>query len=571
MADSDDLRQIASQIQKDKAKGITSKELEEFSRKLLNAQSKNQVDPRQLASSIAKSTAAAVSHSLPSPSDFIGALVSANPLLSAGKTIFNKLSSSVSGVLSDSQNSRKGEIDKLLQTVEDLKAQVNPDEGEKATDGSSNDTIKLLQEQADTLKKILNELTDVYKLQEEKDAEEALNRLKGLDVDPAAKEKGLDLSGTDKLLGKMIANQERSFMLDALGTVKGVFGSILSGLSGLLGGLMGGGLLATLAKGAMVALKVTGIVGLVVGGIYQLYEGFTGAADFFGKESVSLFDKIRYAGVHLISALVSPIDWAVEFITGKESNLREKFERGVIALQDMILDFLTPISDGFGWLKTKVMEVFEGINLDTKLVDIPEIIADNIRDMIIGAWNNLMSLDIPGKVKAKIDGYINSMSEFGAEAADKFNEGIDFAKELKDSVLESIRNFFMTTFDSFLEYMASELEEAGLFGIGGKAAESLRSLKSENQVDGVSGPDKKDIGVGVNGFQNYNEATQSQAGRDAQRASVVQSPAPQQYHPSAPPQGANTSVYAPVNNTSSTTVISSGMTTRPARELVPDF
>lgn len=571
MADSDDLRQIASQIQKDRAKGISNKDLEEFTRKLLNAQSKNQIDPKQLAASVARSTAAAVSHSLPSPSDFISALVSANPLLSAGKAIFNKLSSSVTGVLSDSQNSRKGEIDKLLQTVEELKSQASSGDDDGGSEKSSDSSIKLLQEQADTLKKILNELTDVYKLQEEKDAQEALDKLKALDVDPKAAEKGLDLSSTDKLLGKMIANQERSFMLDAIGTVKGIFGSILAGLSGLLGGLLGGGLLAALGRGAAMVLKLTGVVGLVAGGIYELYEGFKGAADFFGKETVSMFDKIRYAGVHLISALVSPIDWAVEFITGEESNLREKFERGVISVQDMLLDLLTPITDGFGWLKSKVLEVFEGINLDTKIVDIPEIIANNIRDMILGAWNNLMSLDIPGKVKSKIDSYINSMSEFGSEAATKFNEGIDFAKELKDSVLESIRNFFMTTFDSFLEYMAAELEEAGIFGLGGKAAESLRGLKSENQVDAISGPDRKDVGVGINGFRTYNEAMQSDAAQKAQQATVIQSQAQQQYHPSAPAQGASTSVYAPVSNSSSTTVISSGMSTRPPRELVPDF
>ena len=34
MADSDDLRQIASQIQKDRAKGISNKDLEEFTRKI---------------------------------------------------------------------------------------------------------------------------------------------------------------------------------------------------------------------------------------------------------------------------------------------------------------------------------------------------------------------------------------------------------------------------------------------------------------------------------------------------------------------------------------------------------
>ena len=74
---------------------------------------------------------------------------------------------------------------------------------------------------------------------------------------------------------------------------------------------------------------------------------------------------------------------------------------------------------------------------------------------------------------------------------------------------------------------------------------------------------RKDVGVGINGFRTYNEAMQSDAAQKAQQATVIQSQAQQQYHPSAP--AASTSVYAPVSNSSITVICV--QTSR----IVPDF
>lgn len=567
MADS--LKDIASQINRDRISGITKQDLEKFAEKIAQERDKNAVDPKELANSIARSTALAVASHIPSPKDFLSAIVNANPLLSAGVNIFGKLSGTLKGLMDESRGSRNAEVEKLSQAIEELRAKE--DEISSAKENGQTELLPVLNEQLLTMKRILDELTDVYKLQEKEQAENATEKLQSLDTDAPEEQKITGLEKAEGLLKKMIENQERSFMLDMVGTVKGIFGTVLSALTGMLGGLVGGGILGKIIAGGKTALKLAGKLTFVASAIYEFYEGFTSAEKFFKDEGISFFDKVRYAVTHMVSSLIAPIDWAVEFITGEESNLREKFETSVINLQNKALEFLQPLFDGFGWLKDQVMKVFEGTDLDTKLVDIPEIIAENIKDMILGAWGNLVNMDIPGKVKSKIDEYVKQAVDFGESAVEKFDEGVDFAKQIKDSVLESIKNFFVSTFDSFLEYMATEVENAGLFGIGGKAAETLRSLKTTSpDIDAYSRPDAKNVGVGATGYSTYQEAMKSEVAREAQKASVQQSPAPQMYHPQ---QAVNpqTSVYAPVNNNSSTTVISRGMTTRPERELVPDF
>ena len=85
----DELRDIASKIKRDREKGLSVSDLDAIAKRVKEIGDKESIDPEMLAKMIAKSTASVLSSRLPSPKDFVGAIVNSNPLLKITSTIFN--------------------------------------------------------------------------------------------------------------------------------------------------------------------------------------------------------------------------------------------------------------------------------------------------------------------------------------------------------------------------------------------------------------------------------------------------------------------------------------------------
>lgn len=542
-----ELNQIASEINRARQgqTNLSNADLENLARRLAALNKNQSVDPKVLANNIARSTASAISGSLPSPGDFLSAFVSNNPLLSIGGNIINSTFGKIQGILDSSRGSNSEEITKLSEMIEEMKR-------------SGDSENPLIAEATDTLTEILTELKKLTKHQEESLRQAGVEDLQRLDTDKLKSEEVLNNS--DALIKKMIENQERSFMLDVLATTNGFARSAAGLLGGLLGGAAGGGILGALGGGLKKVGKFLGPIGLVVGGLYEMFEGVSKAEEFFGKQNINWFDKMRYAGVHLISSLLSPVDWMITTLTGENYNLRERFDRQIIDLQNKFLELISPlttiVSDGFGWMGDRIKEAFNGISPETLVVDIPGIMAENIREMFIRGWEAFESLDISGKIS-------NKLNELG--------DDISFLNDMKNSILESIRQFFINTFNRMLEAVAVEVEGVGFFGMGEKAASAIRGLKAgQPSIDAFSGADNKNMGNGALRFKSFSEAERSEAAKAARMANMPQQQTGTDY--SKVHLGGYQQVVSPVTQVqSNTTVVGSKMETMPSNQLVPNY
>lgn len=570
----DELRDIASQIKREREKGLTVSELDKIADRLKDAGEKDKIDPEMLAKIIAKSTAAVLTSRLPSPKDFVGAIVNSNPLLKITSTIFSKVVGGIGDVFGDSKAKRAEEIDALLREIERMRQDLL--KGAQPPD-FVDPIVQTMHESEDVLKEMLEQLKMINSFEAEQASKANLLRLQNLDKD-AEFAPTHTKSDTDKILGKILALQERSFLLDLTNSVKGIFTGILTTLSGVVGGLLGGGLVATLGRigggiltGAKWLGKVLGPIGIVVSAAFELYEGFEGAANFFGTEQVSTFDKIRYAMVHLLSSLVAPFDWIMEWATGEESNMRGKLEEWMIGFQDKAMELLAPIGniigDVFNWIGSTFKKMAEGITLDTKLVDIPEIFYTNISNMFAEIWNSISFADIAEEVKRR------------------FTSGVDMASSLFDSMKNTVENFTKEIFNSMLEWIASAF--ANQFGfLGGMAAEGVRGAKFEgvgnsNEVSPVEQSTFSKVSDIQNaGFPKYKDALNSQLAAEAMAARAAAAKATQPtmddldakrdaLAANAQKAAYHQNVVTPINQ--QTTVVSRTMAVDPPGRLVPKY
>lgn len=541
----DDLKDIAKKINEYKSKPITADEINRLSESINRSASKNKIDVNKLASTVAASTASVLTSRMPSIRDMVGAVVSANPILRVGASIGSTITSSITGAFSKSMSEDSSEKATLLQALEELKAGLAQEESSPDNDLKAqgiNEQIKLLED-------IREELMLMNGYQESESAKEKAKRLRSLDVpetpalDPSAANEGLE-----DQLNKMIENQERNFALDMMGQTKSLLTGLFGGISSMLGGLLGGGLLASLASGGKLLLRAAGPIGIVVGAVMELYEGFTEAAAFFGKENVSTFDKVRYAITHLLSVALAPVDWLIEKFTGEESNLRESYERLLINLQDKLLGFAAPllefVSDAFGMLGGTILKIFDGIGLDTKLVDIPSIIGSNVKQLFLGIWS--------------------AISDALSVGIDKLTEGMELADEVKNSVLKAVGDFFSNIFNTALDWVTEKIRGLDFFGsdLVADQIDYMRETPLLEQRDRINQSFSETNSITK--LKTQSDAELTDAAMAARMANTPKSG--MEFRPQEAPQSkpSTTIISSPVTTTnSSTTVIKRDISTKP--------
>lgn len=465
----DDLKDLASRIQRERERGsLTQKDLDNLADRITEAGKQSRIDPKELANVVAKSTAASITSRIPSMKDIAGAFLNSSPILRIASTVFNKSFNGVNDILSGARVDQSKEAEKLLKEIERMRSEMT--QGERLMDGQFDYEKTVMAEQTEILKDILEQAKILNGITQEEEKRQGLQRLQRLDD----KDKDLDMAkdpnaDTNKLLGKMLVLQERSLAMSILQSIGGFFKGIGSMLTGLLGGLLTGGgigaLLGSVAKGVGFLGRLAGPVGLFVTGAWQFYEGFENAAKFLGDENVSVMDKLQYAGLHLVSSILAPFDWAIEYFTGEESNIRGKFEEMAWDFREKVISFIQPALDmgldAMKWIGSVVSDVFKGINMDTKLVDLPGMMADNITGLFVRAWKSIDVGAIADKVSAKLQ------------------EGEDFASSLYESILKTTTDWFKNLYDDMLEWIATGLEQNLGSTFGGFLASKTRDMKTE--------------------------------------------------------------------------------------------
>jgi len=574
-----ELTSIATEIQRKKQQGITLGDIDAIVKRLEGARSKERVDPMKMADVIAKSTASAITSSIPKPGDILGALVRANPMLSITGSILGKFKSSIESLMGQSQTEdNSSEIDKLIAEVQSLRQH-----DEETTESSTDELIDSKKEQWDDFTMLFDELLEIQKdirhqlyffndVVTERTREESLAKLRSMDTAdvPALDDTSLG-SSTDELLQDIIENQQDDMRQDMALGLKGIVSSLLGGLAGMVGGFFAGGLggiLGKIGRGAAFLgkfVKIAGWIGLLYGAAEQLYEGFQGAADFFGKKDVSLFDKIRYAAVHLVSWILAPVDWILEKITGEDADLRGKFEHVLIDLQDSLIGYIVMFKDWlvekYDWLVGTLSDMMPDIDVEA-IKNMPAEAYNRMVQFFGDTWQALVDFDIPGKVK------------------DYLSEKWNSAKGFYDGLIDTIKNFFKETVNGLLESIASTLEKNVGFGVGEELASTLRGLKMSDQPEmekdetnggSVSGPitqrytptreEMAEINAQVNGLRAP-LPTAPQASNWAATNQPTQPIAPQIIAPQ---------MNAPVTN-NTTHITTKIQTFNPmGRQLVPNF
>lgn len=585
----DDLKDLASRIQRAQGQknAITAKDLDDLADRITEAGKQSRIDPKELANVIARSTAASISSRIPSIKEIAGAFINSSPILRIASSLFSKSFRSVDDLLSGARIDQSKEAEKLLKEIERMRSEMSQEE--RLMDGHYDYEKTAMNEQTEILKDILTQAKILNGITQEEEKRQGLARLQSLD------DKDKDLTAptnpnesTNKLLGKMLVLQERSLAMSILQSVGGFFKGFGSMLTGLLGGLLTGGgitaLLGSVAKGVGFLGRLAGPVGLFVAGAYEFYQGFENAAKFLGDENVSIMDKLQYAGLHLVSSLLAPFDWAVEYFTGEESNIRDKFETMAWGFHESVMKFIQPALDmgldAMKWIGSVIGDVFKNINMDTKLVDLPGIMADNITGLFIRAWNSIDIDAITSQVSAKLQ------------------EGSDFATNLYESILKTTTDWFKTLYDNMLEWVASGLEDSLGSTIGGFVASKTRDLKTEGNAPAQKTEEGFWSGLGTrtldaasdwfsgvqqtlsDSVKDYNEAMSRAVAETALRANVKEPQGSGQQTQSSPDWQRVPPFMAPpvvqqnnVNN--STTNVSRGMQVDPPgfgyRSLIPSL
>lgn len=511
----DELSDIATRIRKQREQSspsITLRDLDILADKIKEAGSKERIDPEELARIIARSTAASLTSKLPSIQDIIGTFIRANPVTAIAANLIGKAFGGVGNLLDSSKKDRSKEAEALLKEIERMRKEMlgSSEDNTQATE-KMNEVFGFHEE---VLKDILKETQGIHSFLTGKDKEQDLLRLQNLDTDTPVNQAKPD-DKTNKLLGQMLALQERSFIAQMMGNVKGLFTGIVSGISGALGGLLGGGLGAMagrLATGAKFLGKLTGVIGLVVGAAMEFYEGWNGAAKFFGDENVSFMGKLRYALIHLVSSILAPFDWAVSYFTGEESNIRGKFERWSVDFQDTILGYLSPITDtvvsALSWVGDTLSELMSGITMDTKIVEIPSIFYENLSNMFMDVWNRI------------------SFKQMGDDILESINSGKQLATSLANTIIDSTVTWFRETYNNILDWASESIREKMPFGsfLANKAqelkAEGVGNSAQNIQPEGPSAWERAKEFASGSGYKAASDSMGSDIAERAQQANA---------------------------------------------------
>lgn len=435
-----ELQELSKKINNQDKGNLSDKDILDVANKLNKIQQKG--NSESAASKAIEKSFEQIKDVLPNKKSLVSAIMGSTPLLSSVGNMFSKITDTLGS-------------EEPASEVEEMTPEP--------TKPIQEDNVRLINS-ADGIRELLEEVVEQLKYSNNLDEnildDNRVSKLAALgnDVEVDAPQ-GVDMSGLDSLL----ENQEEQLRLQTLDFLTGSTG-ITSVLGGLLGssGLFGVGskFMTGLKMVGKNGLKVLGPIGLIAGSLLELYDGFTTADEYFG-EAVSVPKKIQYAVTRLFTSLIAPIDWAIEAITGEESNIRGFFDKNLLIIQDKIFDYVKPIFEIplkiFDWVVGFTQGLFEGATADTLISDLPAIMYKNIKTMMADGIKRITPV---------FEGIIDSAFDALLSLPDKFSS-------IFNSLNESLKLFFNNTIDS----MASGLSGSIGFGIGDSIADKLQGLK----------------------------------------------------------------------------------------------
>ncbi len=463
-----ELAEIARSIEQRRKQGLSLGDIDTIVKRLEKTQKNTGIDTTLLAKNIATGAASVVTSRLPSPKDFVNAFVNSNPFLKIGSTMLSGVVGSIQDLMGSSVAEQSTEAEKMLAELERLRESLSLapettteqlDDIAKATAEAlklkANEThsIGLVGDKVATTNGLIEELLDIQRdirhqlyyfndIVKEKQRWTDMNNFQQLDNSdntfaPVPKAGG----DNSEILQDIKEGQDAETRATVLAGMRGMMGSALAAAGSMLGGIMGGAAGGLLGSGSVLSKvgkfgKIMGWVGLVIGAVVEGAEGWKDPEKILGEGRTSLKDKFEAAAVNILGSLMAPVDWVLTQLTGEKFNLEERTKKFLAESFDNIGEMLSPffnglIDIGVGFAK----DLVKNLHPDTKMVDVPGILLDNLIDIAHGAMNTLKS--VAGKGLSKVE---------------------SVAEEIYNSIVDSIKGFFTGLINGVTDYLNKKFE-----------------------------------------------------------------------------------------------------------------
>lgn len=214
---------------------------------------------------------------------------------------------------------------------------------------------------------------------------------------------------------------------------------ILSGFGGAIGGFTGAiaskifapflGLYRFITKGSSILGRFARVGGLITAAyaIYDFVDGFANAGDILDKEEseVTITDRLRVGTASIISGLLSPVDWVLDFFDMGFMEDKDSFTSKIANSSNELLQFM--LSPG-AW----IIDYIKNFNFDDMTKDLKESIMGPVDEFV----------DFFDRIGKSITGWIDEqyqkfMNTWIGQKAQKFFDALDQDNSVTRGIEES--------------------------------------------------------------------------------------------------------------------------------------
>lgn len=352
------------------------------------------------------SVGSALAQNLPSADMITSALITANPILGYSTKIVTDLfrgQRNRRAFIREEQRKRLENLAKEEERLEQEAEQVSEDEN---SDDGILHKLDLIREEIHILNKTLNQdvndnLEAIHETTE-KEMEILDNATDSQRL--LSQERAYESSSFDS--NNALISKESQAAQGEIGDLNlGQFG-LMSGVGGAIGGIASKllspfiGLLTFIKHGGSMLGRLGRVTGLLTAAyaIYDFVGGFMNAGDIVGKEESQLTvgDKIRAGFSSVVSGLLAPVDWLLDFFDMGFMDDREQFTRDIASGIESLIDFIKiPIN--------KVTEFIQNFSMEEMINSIKESIGDAF-DSVTDKFNEIGQA-IENWIQSKIDAF----------------------------------------------------------------------------------------------------------------------------------------------------------------------
>lgn len=447
----DDVKGILSQIQNARKAGATSQDVQNLTDKIEKLS--RTMDAGTTARGVLRDIHSRMQGTvIPSGRAIVAAAASASPAFSAARSLYysqkdyrNQVAGQISNIKGEDLKVLNEELKKLSKEIKDGPAEDKP----KVT-GLPDDLTRILNHTVDLngelLKVNLNQLDmldELYKVwsgetspmveairAESKQSQEFYRTFldnQARDSLANTETKPKPTSAPESSVPEAASEDGKKSMLS------GLLGSVMS-ISGLDGLFMG---MRKLIKPISKVTKLLKIGPLaLISSIYDFGEGFFNAEEILHKGEVTIGERVQAGMMNLVGgfgALFDMISGWLGFDTNAQEYLKEKTQY-IMHYPAMVIDGFIDVLKG----------AFEGVDGSTALTDVPAIVIGNIKEMVIGAFNNILNSDF---VKSVVDG-----------ASGVKDTVVNYATDRLSAVMTGITGFFDTIYNFFMDKIKSVVD-----------------------------------------------------------------------------------------------------------------